>query len=112
MAIRQHSARNAIRARERTVSRWIRAQKSNEKTPISAYLREAATRHPTAHVSMAVDTEDLIDPKRLHFALLGSQQFVGNDRLVAAMERYLSRLRGVCLTHFRQCLFTTSVFIR
>ena len=94
------------------MSRWIRAQKLNEKTPISAYLRQAATRHPTAHVSMAVDTEDLIDPKRLHFALLGSQQFVGNDRLVAAMERYLSRLRGVCLTHFRQCLFTTSVFIR
>src|SRR5262249_32749184 len=77
------------------VGRWIRLQESTEKPTISSYLRQSARRHPTAHVFMAVDTEDLINPKDVHFALLGSQQFAGNDRLIATMERYLTRLRGV-----------------
>src|SRR5262249_54876844 len=72
-----------------------RLQKTAEKPTISYYLRQSAARHPRAHVFMAVDTEDLIDPKGVHFALLGSQQFAGNDRLIATMERYLTRLRGV-----------------
>src|SRR5262249_1928485 len=77
------------------IGRWIRLQKTAEKPTISHYLRQSARRHPTAHVFMAVDAEDLINPKAVHFALLGSQQFAGNDRLIATMEQYLTRLRGV-----------------
>jgi len=76
-----------------TVSRWIRFAKSNEKPSISFYLRQAASKHPTAHVFMAVDADDLIDPKRVRLALI--EQFSGDDKLIGILEKYLTRVHGV-----------------
>jgi hypothetical protein len=78
-----------------TVSRWIRAAKASEKPTIAFYLRQAAAKHPTAHIFMAIDTDDLINPKGLRLALLESTLFQGNDKLREYVERYIARLRGV-----------------
>lgn len=78
-----------------SVSRWIRFAKTNQKPSLPFYVRTAISKHPTAHVLMVVDTDDLINPKGVRVALLRSNLFTDNDKLLATADKFLSRLHGV-----------------
>jgi hypothetical protein len=77
-------------------ARWLKWAQSPDRQPVIApYLQQAASRHATNHVLIAVHTDDLINPAAVRPALLVSKVFESDPALLERAAKFLERLRGV-----------------
>jgi hypothetical protein len=78
-------------------ARWVRASRKADKPAASAYLQEAVAAHKAAHILIAIDLKDLVDPTAARAALQQSGA-VPTDAAVDSLTNILAGARGLVFT--------------
>jgi hypothetical protein len=79
-------------------ARWLQFSKTNKQPVISAYLREAVESKPSAQILLAVDLQEMANPKSLHAWLVASDALKNRQAELADMEKLLLGLKGMRFT--------------
>jgi hypothetical protein len=78
-------------------ARWARSAKKPEKPAVSQYLQDAVAAHKNAHILIAMDLRDLLDPTAVRSALERSGE-VPADSGVESLVKVFSGARGLIFT--------------
>jgi hypothetical protein len=76
------------------VARWIRQVAQRTEPKMSPYLLEAA-RSANAHVVLALDVADMVDPRLMRERLASFSLLIGDDRERESVARLLEQMRGI-----------------
>jgi len=85
-------------ANRQELARWLRFADRNQEPVLSAYLRNAVSTGRGAPIQMAIDLEDIVDPKALHHWLPHSKVVSAKKESHEALEELLKGLKGVRFT--------------
>lgn len=77
-------------------ARWVRELSSDHPSALSGYLKQAA--QTPGHIVMALDMQDLLDPRRVEEQLKHDERFAGQSRVVERLVPLLSGLQGITFT--------------
>jgi len=81
------------------MTQWIRFVKKNREPAFTQYLQDALSADAGAGLTVAIDTEDILDPRLVRYAINHSQTFAGDRKVDAvAVDALLGRLKGARLT--------------
>lgn len=78
-------------------ARWVRSAKKPEKPAVSPYLQDAVNANKSAHILIAMDLKDMLDPTGVRTALQRSG-VVPKEAEVNSLVNVLSGARGLILT--------------
>jgi hypothetical protein len=78
-------------------ARWVRSAKKPDKPAVSPYLQAAVAAHKDAHILIATDLKDLIDPTSARAALQASGA-VSGEAEVNSLTTVLAGARGMVFT--------------
>jgi hypothetical protein len=81
-------------ANRQELARWIRFADRNQDPVLSPYLRNAVSAGRGAPIQMAIDLEDIVDPKAVHLWLPNCKVLKGNKAPCDALEELIKGLRG------------------
>lgn len=90
---------------------WIRFTESNRDPVISPYLRRAASEGRGAPIQLAIDLQDIVDPKAVHVWLPHSRALKGKTGPFDALEELIKGLQGVRFTARVQESTTGQVYL-
>ncbi len=85
-------------ANRQELARWIRFADRNRDPVLSPYLRNAASAGRGAPIQMAIDLEDIVDPKAVHLWLPNCKILKGNKGPCDALEELIKGLKGARFT--------------
>ncbi len=85
-------------ASRQELASWIRFADRNRDAVISAYLRRAASEGRGAPIQLAIDLEDIVDPKAVHAWLPHCKALKGKPGPFDALEELIKGLQGVRFT--------------
>jgi hypothetical protein len=77
---------------------WIRFAERNLDPVLSPYLRRAVSEGRGAAIQLAIDLEDIVDPKAVHTWLPHSKALKGKQGTFKALEELIEGLQGVRFT--------------
>lgn len=81
------------------VARWLKAAKTNKLSPLSPYLRAVADDAKDNTVTIALDLEDVVDPRILQFGLGVSPVMTKNKGVNQnALAVFVSQAKGLTFT--------------
>jgi hypothetical protein len=80
------------------MARWMRFAMSNRDPVLSPYLQNAVSAGRGAHIQLAVDLKDLVDPKGLRIWLKHCKKMQGNESQFDPVFELLTGLKGVRFT--------------
>ncbi|MCS6897126.1 MAG: hypothetical protein NZM29_04060 [Nitrospira sp.] len=78
-------------------ARWVRGARKPERPALSPFLQEAVAAHRDAHILIALDLQDALDPTAVRQGLQRSG-VVRSETLLDSLVRVLSGLRGLIVT--------------
>lgn len=85
-------------ANRQSLARWLRFGRENKQPVLSKYLADAATQDTTSQVIIAVDLQEMLDPKSTHNWLAQSVKLKESPQNVAALDKLFTTFRGVRIT--------------
>jgi hypothetical protein len=77
-------------------ARWFKSAQKPDKPALSAYVRDAIAAQKDAHILIATDLEDMLDPTSVRVALM--QSGVSGAATVDSLVRVLTGARGLVFT--------------
>jgi hypothetical protein len=85
-------------ANHQELARWIRFADRNQNLVLSPYLLNSVSAARGAPIQMALDLEDIVDPKAVHLWVSNSPVLKGKKERSEALEELVKGLRGVRFT--------------
>jgi hypothetical protein len=85
-------------ANRQELARWIRFAARNQDPVLSPYLRNAASEGRGAPIQMAIDLEDIVDPKAVHLWLPNCRVVKNKKGQREALEDLVKGLKGARFT--------------
>jgi hypothetical protein len=85
-------------ASRQELASWIRFTERNRDPVISAYLRRAVSEGRGAPIQLAIDLQDIVDPKAVHAWLPHCKALKGKTGTFDALEELIKGLQGVRFT--------------
>ena len=79
------------------LARWLRDSDKGVETPLTPYLQDAVARSSDSHVILALDFQDLVDPKSWRERIKSSPDVAGKSNVVNLLADLTDALRGVTL---------------
>ncbi|QVL30116.1 hypothetical protein KIH39_14760 [Telmatocola sphagniphila] len=86
---------NVASKQRQVVSKWLKFARANTKSVVTPYLQNAVVYSGSAHIMMAVETDDMINPMGLRRALEASKIYAEDLKTMEVAQRFLSALKGV-----------------
>lgn len=79
------------------LARWVRQFDTTSESTLSTYLKEISAESINSHVLLALDFQDLVDPKSWRERIKSSSAVVGKPNAVTMMSHLADSIRGISL---------------
>lgn len=79
------------------LARWLRESDKGTETPMSPYLQDVVARSGDSHIILALDFQDLVEPKAWRDRIKSSPEISGKANVVNLLADLTDKLRGVTL---------------
>ncbi|MDB5337459.1 MAG: hypothetical protein JWN70_3078, partial [Planctomycetaceae bacterium] len=79
------------------LARWLREADKGTESPMSPYLQDVVARSGDSHIILALDFQDLVEPKAWRDRIKASPEISGKANVVNLLADLTDKLRGVTL---------------